>query len=160
MSNTHIWVSEEFAAKYKELESSASLAELTREVVKQKKIDIDSELSQLDEDLVRFKAACTIHKLEMGKVYDEQESNIQNLINDCWDIMPKAKANAQKLADQIQPLGDAVTGLQHSVDELKKDIGGIDFYGIEQMIQLADKLNAMDQATKDVFSFLAVNYKK
>lgn len=153
-----IWVTEEQAAQFKALSTVEQQALMATEIVARKKLDISSELSQLDDDLIRFKAACLVHKSEMSKVYDDQEGKIQALISEMWDVMPSAKVAAQKLADQIQPLGDQVTNLEVSVKKLKSDLSTLDIYGMEKMIELADKLTQMDSATKDIFKFLAANY--
>lgn len=155
-----IWVTKEQATQFKELDTVESQAIMATEIIAKKKLDISSELDQLDDDLIRFKAACLVHKSEMGKVYEEQEGKIQSLINEMWDVMPSAKVAAKKLADQIQPLGDQVASLESSISKVKSDLSTLDIYGMEKLIELAGKLTQMDAATKDIFKFLAANYNR
>ena len=154
-----IWVTKEQAAQFKELDTVEHQSKVATEIVRQKGLDIESELNQLDDDLIRFKAACLVHKSEMEKVYTEQADKLEALINNCWDVMPVAKDNAQKMADELQPFADKITDLSVSINEVKKLTQGINFYGIEQLTKLVEQVNYMDKNSKDIFTFLINNYK-
>ena len=157
---THIWVTQEYADKYNELDKCDAQAKIALEIIDSKKLDVTNELSQLDDDLIRFKAACLVHKSELEKVYNEQQLRMEKLIDDCWDVMPLAKKNAQKMADELQPFADKVTDLSVSINKVKELTQGIDFYGIDKITKLVEQVSYMDSASKEIFSFLMTNYKK
>lgn len=159
-----IWVSKEYAEEYKKLDTVQAQAKLAKEILEAKKIDISSEMSQLDDDLIRFKSACLIHKAEMEKVYKEQASLVEKLIEDCWDIMPKVKQDANKFAFEVkaelEPIGKVVSSLKEDVNSLKTSLNDLNIYGMNQVIDLANKLTQMDDNTKEILSFLVQNYKR
>ncbi len=157
---THIYVPQEYADKYNELSHCDAQAKIALEIIASKKLDVQNELSQLDDDLIRFKASCLVHKSELEKVYNEQSDKMEKLINDCWDAMPIAKKNAQKMADELQPFADKVTDLSVSINKIKELTQGINFYGIEQITKLVEQVNYMDESSKSVFEFLINNYKR
>ncbi len=157
---THLYVPVEFANKYKELDDTKKQKQLAIEHVEQRKIDLKSELAQLDDDTVRFKASCLAHKDALEDVYKDQSSKLEKLINECWDVMPIAKKNAQKMADELQPFADKLTDIECSMNKIKKLSGNVNFYGIENIIKLADQLNTMDDKTKDILSFMVKNFNR
>ena len=156
----HIYVSAEFADKYERLSTVEAQAEIAKEICKAKRLDIQSELDILDDDLLRFKSACVIHKSEMKKAYDEQAVILDKLVSDCWDSMPKAKANAEKMAAEIHPLSNAVSDLNGQVSSLKKEIDNLNIYGADKLLDLVQKISCMDSSSKDMLSFLCENFKR
>ncbi len=156
----HIYVDKEFADKYEELESSKGQAEIAKEILAAKKIDISKELDQLDDDMVRFKSVCLIHKQELAKVYDEQNDLVEKLISEMWDCKPQAQAAAVKLAAEIEPLSSIVNALETSVTKLKGDLNSLDIYGMDRLIELTEKLSSLDSASLEIFKFLTVNYTR
>ena len=156
---THIYVSRTFANKYKELTEVNAEKEIAFDVIESKKINIKSELSQLDDDVVSFKAACIAHKKALGDVYEEQSDKLDTLINECWEVMPKAKANAQKMADEIAPFKNQLSEIKNEIEQIKELTQGINFYGAESVIKLASQINSMDSSTKDILTFLVNNFK-
>ena len=110
--------------------------------------------------MVRFKAACLAHKTELEKVYKEQSDKMEALINDCWDVMPVAKANAQKMADEIQPFADQITTLEVSLKNIKELANGVNFYGMQGFVDAMEKLNSMSDDSKEMLGFLMANFKR
>ena len=160
MGDTHIWVTQEFADKYNEATSDKAQLNVITEVIGRKSIDISSELEQLEEDSLRFKSACLQHKIEMQKVYDDQQEKIESLINSMWDVMPKAKDNAVKMAKEIYPVVNQVNELKQVVDSVRDAIRSIDCYGMDKFLEVAKTINSMDLESKEMLKFMMSNYKR
>jgi hypothetical protein len=155
-----VYVTLEVAALIEQAETDQEQLRIAKKVAVTKSINMETELAQLDDDLVRFKAACLLHKVELGKVYDEQSKKMDDLINECWDVMPVAKANAQKMADEIQPFADQITTLEVRVKSIRDLANGVDFYGMHGFIEAMEKLNSMSADSKEMLGFLMANFKR
>jgi hypothetical protein len=85
---------------------------------------------------------------------------MDQLINDCWDVMPKAEANARKMAAKIQPFADQITTLEVSLRNIKELANGVDFYGMSGFVEAMGKLNSMSDDSKEMLGFLMANFKR
>lgn len=77
-----IWVSEEVANIYENLDSDQEKLRIVEETIKNRKLDITYTIESLDDDLLRFKAFALKYKTEIQKVYEEQNNQLEKLFED------------------------------------------------------------------------------
>ena len=157
---THIYVPQEFAVKYNELDEANAQAEIAKEIIKAKKLDITSELEYLNDDVIQFKAACLSYKAELKKAYDEQGLVIESMVDTAINSMPSIKQHAVKLAEEVKPIKAELESLQETMKDIKSFSSTISFWEVEKLLKLAEQVSNMDEKSKDVLMFLMNNYKR
>ena len=136
-----IWVSEKVAKQYKGLESGEEQEEIIRDLLKQKRIDMERENEQLEESVLVFKSVCLAHKREITKVYEEQAKLLEELWEESGDISMKVHDQVEKITEQIAPL-------KKEIDILKTKIRELNIYIPENFVSLAAQVRGMDNDTK------------
>jgi len=154
-----IWVSKDLADEYKALDSEQLQELMVRNIISAKKIDIEDELNGLDETVLRFKAACLIHKNALQKVYHEQANQLYALWEDMGDIESKIKKHATEIADKAKAASCQIEVMSGNVSNLKKAVDGLAIYNLDRLTDLVEKVAHMDKATKEIFTFLVKNYE-
>ena len=159
-----LWLSKESAEEIKKLQSCENEKVMVKEVAKKLSLNIEGELSQLDDDLARYKAACIVFKNSLAEVYHEQQDEIDKVINTVWDIMPKVKQETTKLVNTVkqdlEPLNTQLKETEERVENLKTQFNSINFYAAERMTELVDKISSLDEGSKEILKFLASEYNK
>lgn len=159
-----VWVNKDIAEEIKKLESTSNEKAIVQQVAKSLNLNIEQELSQLDDDLARYKAACIVFKNSLKEVYHAQQLEIEDIINSQWEIMPTIKEETRKMITQINtellPLNENIETTKQSVESLKKEIGSIQFWYAEQMLKLVEQINTMDETSKELLKFMMNTYKK
>ena len=155
-----IWVTKEQADQFKELDTAEHQSKIALKILETKSLDIQSDLQQLDDDAVRFKAACLTHKATLESVYKEQSEKMDKLIEECWDVMPKAKKNADKMAAEFAPVVEMVKNLNKEVEDLKKSASDINFYGLRDLSSAVEQIRNLDSESKEMIQFLMANFKE
>lgn len=159
-----LWLSKEYAEEIKKLQSCDNEKIMVEEVAKKLSLNIEQELTQLDDDLARYKAACIVFKNSLTNIYHEQQEEIDKVIDTVWDVMPKVKKETTKLVNTLQedlePLNKQLKETEMRIENLKYQFNGINFYAAERMTELVDKISNLDEGSKEILKFLASEYKK
>ncbi|ALM61993.1 hypothetical protein AXI64_gp214 [Vibrio phage qdvp001] len=159
-----LWLSKESAEEIKKLQSCDNEKHMVEEVAKKLSLNIERELTQLDDDLARYKAACIVFKNSLTDVYHEQQEEIDKVIDTVWDVMPKVKQETTKLVNTLQedlePLNKQLKETEIRIENLKSQFNGINFYAAERMTELVDKISNLDEDSKEILKFLTSEYKK
>jgi hypothetical protein len=159
-----LWVTKETAAELKKLQSGENEKLMVEEVAKKLQLNIESELRQLDDDLARYKAACVVFKQSLMGVYSSQQEEIEKVIDNMWDIMPKVKSESKKLVVEIEkeisPLKQQLDETAKSVEQIKTAFNNINFYAAERMVDLVVKINQLDDGSKEILKFLMNEYQQ
>lgn len=159
-----LWVTKETAAELKKLQSGENEKLMVEEVAKKLQLNIESELRQLDDDLARYKAACVVFKQSIMGVYSSQQEEIEKVIDNMWDIMPKVKSESKKLVVEIEkeifPLKQQLDETAKSVEQIKTAFNNINFYAAERMVDLVVKINQLDDGSKEILKFLMNEYQQ
>lgn len=159
-----LWVTKETAAELKKLQSGENEKLMVEEVAKKLQLNIESELRQLDDDLARYKAACVVFKQSLMGVYSSQQEEIEKVIDNMWDIMPKVKSESKKLVVEIEkeisPLKQQLDETAKSVEKIKTEFNNINFYAAERMVDLVVKINQLDDGSKEILKFLMNEYQQ
>jgi predicted nucleic acid-binding Zn-ribbon protein len=142
-----IWVTKEQAKIFNELGSDINKKTLIDELISRRKVDIQSSIESLDDDLLRLKAFALTYKTELKKVYDEQDKALQDL----WE---SSDAKIHELKGKIQQLKPELQNVKNQIDEVNKFMNGVSTYGIDKLIEMVHKINNMSEADKKLITDL------
>lgn len=97
-------------------------------------------------------------------VYSSQQEEIEKVIDNMWDIMPKVKSESKKLVVEIEkeisPLKQQLDETAKSVEQIKTAFNNINFYAAERMVDLVVKINQLDDGSKEILKFLMNEYQQ
>jgi len=122
-----IWVTKGQAEMFKELNSEVSQNNFVDKLIKERKLDIQNSIENLDDDLLRLKSFGLTYKTELKKVYDEKIYELKNKIT-------QLKPELEKATSQVKEVSNALSG--------------ISTYSIERLIDVVYKVNNMSEKDK------------
>ena len=122
-----IWVTKGQAEMFKELNSEVSQNNFVDKLIKERKLDIQNSIENLDDDLLRLKSFGLTYKTELKKVYDEKIYELKNKIT-------QLKPELEKATSQVKEVSNALSG--------------ISTYSIERLIDVVYKVNCMSEKDK------------
>lgn len=155
-----IWVPKKLAEEYKQLESCEEQEKLVKQVLRDRKLDIENELNMLSEDAIRFKASCLAHRNELHKIYMEEYGKVDQILSDTDSLHAKVRADAKKLESDLRPISDSINGMLENFSKLKKQLEEFNVYGADRVVDLVGRISQLDEKSKDALVFLAHNYMK
>ena len=147
MGRELIWVSKDLAKRYNELDEDVKKIEFVEELIKQKNIDITSDIQNLDNDLLRFKAFSLNYSTAFKKAYDEQAEKLYQLWEECSEPIEKIDRKTIAMKNEIN-------SLSKDVCELSKGLMNLDTYKLERIIELIESYNRMSEKDKEVFKII------
>jgi len=136
-----IWVAKGQAEMFKELNSEVSQNNFVDKLIKERKLDIQNSIENLDDDLLRLKAFTLTYKTELKKVYDEQEKVLEEL----WEEHDEKIYELKEKIKQLKPELEKVTS---QIKEVSNALSGISTYSIEKLIDVVYKVNNMSEKDK------------
>jgi len=154
-----IWVQKDLAQKFNNLSSSEEQEKLVTNIINDKKLDITNEMEYLEENLLMFKGVCLKHKNELTKVYNEETSKLEDMYDHVGEMRQGIDKSAKQLTDALIPLQKTVSDLKNDMKSISDELKHINVYGIERFLELVDKINAMDEGSKEMLKFLMKEYK-
>lgn len=149
-----VWLPKSVAARIKELEKASEQGDLVLEYVEQSKRDLKTSLESLEDDVIQYKA----QMISARKKFEEAKNAELDANYAMWEKFDVEKSTLKR------KVGDAVGELKPLVDELnnvKKLMGEIRSYDIENLVKLINQLNGNFYGeTGNILKFLFDNYKK
>ena len=136
-----IWVAKGQAEMFKELNSEVSQNNFVDKLIKERKLDIQNSIENLDDDLLRLKSFGLTYKTELKKVYDEQEKVLEEL----WEEHDEKIYELKEKIKQLKPELEKVTS---QIKEVSNALSGISTYSIEKLIDVVYKVNNMSEKDK------------
>jgi len=136
-----IWVTKGQAEMFKELNSEVSQNNFVDKLIKERKLDIQNSIENLDDDLLRLKSFGLTYKTELKKVYDEQEKVLEEL----WEEHDEKIYELKNKITQLKPELEKATS---QVKEVSNALSGISTYSIERLIDVVYKVNNMSEKDK------------
>ena len=149
MSNDRelIWVDKDVAKKYMDLGTDVEKLKLVNDVIKERGLDITTDIESLNDDLLRFKAFALNYSTEFKKAYQEQLSNLEKFHEENGYIYDEISKKAREMKSGIGFIGN-------EIKELNNQMSKIDTYKIERMIGLIEKFNGMSSEDKRIFELI------
>jgi len=136
-----IWVTKEQAEIFQELGSDDKKKNFVDKLIADRKIDIESSIECLDDDLLRLKAFALTYKTELRKVYDEQDKALEEL----WASHDE---KIYELKEKIKQLKPEFENVKNQINEVGKIMDGVSTYNIDKLLEVVHKVNYMSEADK------------
>lgn len=149
-----IYVGKDIADQLRKSESMEFAESVIKKIIEKKRLDLTNEYDALDDDMVKFKAVCLVHRNTLKKVYEEQTNKLDNLFYEMDSIQKKTNEHAKRLAESVIPIRGTIDGIMRDVCALKKQIEGMSLYIPENLARLATVVSQMDDKTKSILSAL------
>ncbi len=149
MSNNQelIWVDKAFAKAYNELGSDNDKALLVNKLIKQKGLDITSDIENLDDDLLRFKAFALNYSTAFKKTYQEQMDSIEKFYTEMGYVSDEVESKIRKVKDEVSKIGSEINKLNIALDNVST-------YKFERLADLITKFNSMSSEDKRIFELI------
>lgn len=147
MEKELIWVNKNLAEAYKELDTDMKRAEFVNELIKQKKVDITSDIQNLDDDLLRFKAFVLNYSTALKEAYDKQAERLEQLWEECSEPIEKIDKQTMRIKKDIYDI-------TKDIKDISKELEGLSTYKLERLIKLIDTYNDMSDSDKDIFKLI------
>lgn len=155
-----LWVEKEFAEKVKQAESVSAQASVVDEILQYKKRNMEYELQELEENMLVFKSVCLNFRKELDKVADLEDEKLQTIIDRTCDIHSKVKQQSKEIAKGLQPITETLNNLESKLNKLSDKIDGINLYKVSNLLNSLERINTLDENSKDMFKFLVQSYTK
>lgn len=136
-----IWVTKEQAKIFTDLDSEINQKSFVDKLITERKIDIQSSIESLDDDLLRLKSFTLTYKTELKKVYEEQDKALEDL----WASHDEKIYDLKKKITQLKPELEKV---KNEINEVSKIMGGISTYSIDKLLEVIHKVNNMTESDK------------
>jgi hypothetical protein len=147
-----IWVDEQTAKIYESMESDVEKLNLVNKVIADRKRDITSDIQNLSDDLIRFKAFALDYSLSFKEAYQTQNERLESIWNE-------HQVEFERTEKQIFKAVSDVKGLKEQVDGLNKSLDSINIYKVDKLIDLIDKFNRMGTENRRIFELILTNSK-
>lgn len=147
MEKELIWVEKSLAETYKELDTDIKRAEFVNELIKQKKVDITSDIQNLDDDLLRFKAFALNYSTALKEAYDKQAERLERLWEECSEPI-------EKIDKQTMGIKKDIYDITKDIKDISRELEGLNTYKLERIVELINTYNNMSESDKDVFKLI------
>jgi cytochrome c556 len=152
-----IWVSKEFAEKYKiigdEQEQMKIFQEYLDQVSQQSKDDYKANLEAMEEDVAIYTGLMLKVKHTFSKAKDEALDASYAM----WQGYAKEKPKIEKNIDEILKL---LNPLDEKLDSINKKLGKINTFRIDQMSESISKFSQMSESGQAMFEFLVKHFNE
>jgi len=154
-----IWVSKEFAERYKRITAANASAEEKNKVfdeylesiTKAVRDDFKESLATLEEDAAIFSGLMLKVKQAFGKAKDEHLTASYELWEKFEAEVPSTRAKTEKLIATLTPL-------KAELKEINELIGKISLYNVDHLTESISRLAGSHGRNKEMIEFLVKNF--
>lgn len=150
-----VWLPKELAKQVKEVIDDKQKEKLIAGFIEESKREIQSNLDELDESVIRYKGLMIKAKMAFEEAKSEQLSASYDLWDKFEKELPKVTEKVEKVKAQVEPL-------KKQMEEITKLMDGIRKYDVEKLLELVRELNSYleyNGETAKILRFLFTNYK-
>jgi len=156
----YVYIPKSIAKQLKDLDNADEQEKIVKKIIDKKKLDMEYENELLEDSLLQFKHVCLKHKIELQKVYDDQEKKLYDMWESMGDVRSKISANAKDLCKEINIISSEVSSLNRSVTTLKSNIGNLNLYAADKFASVIRLVHDMNDGTKAMLKSFFENFKK
>ena len=152
MEKELVWVSKEMKEALEKAESQEEQEKIFFKAIEDRKLDIKTQIENLEDDVLMFKAVGLRYKTELEKIYVGQSEQLEKLWKD-FNAGDRIYKQAKQIEKDLQPV-------VNTIDLINKRLSDISTWKIENMIDLINKFNNMSDSTKEMLKILIESEKK
>jgi methyl-accepting chemotaxis protein len=155
-----VWLPVEIADAIKNATSPDSVEEISRRVIKKRKLDIQRALEDLDDTLLAFKAASATFRKGLEEAYQKEEKKIREIEDTALNAEARLRKLSERVAGAIRPIREQVEQCLTGMEELQNIIHSLDIYGAETILSVAEKVSQLDEKSKHILGELLLRKKE
>lgn len=141
----------------KQLEGFKDNYKLQSDVIKtfyeSEKNNLKQELSQLDDELLKYKAYLLKSRELYKEASDLHYQKLEEFWNEVYKGLPEFKNKVKNISDSLIPLTEELS-------KVKKAIEGISTYEIKNLIEIVTLVDNLSPEKIKMFNYLIDNFKK
>lgn len=135
-------IPKEWHEKLKKMQSYEEQEAFFFKAIEDKKKDIKSEIENMEDSLVEFKAFGLRYKRELEKIYNEQQEQLVNM----WEELNLGDS----LYEKVKEMRSKIKPLIDDVNTVKDGLKGVDTYRIEQLIKVMREYEYLSSSQKEL----------
>lgn len=126
--------------------------EIIKEIFQSEKNWLQTELSQLDEELIKYRALLITIRQEYRKAQEDHCKQLETFWADLSNGLPSFRTKVSEITKELNPLLDVVK-------QFDKDFKDISTYRIKDMLELVQKFQGMNTEGMEMFKSLVEKFR-
>ncbi len=148
----HVYVPVEIADRLEGLKSVDQMALVVDEYFADSRKEVANQLEDLDEQVLVYKALM----IKAKGAFKEASTEMIEQSYQVWEAIdekrPWVRAKVEQITDELKPI-------KENLDEIDALLKTLDFYRLEKVMDLLEKIEYVPDETKKMLAFLLNNYK-
>lgn len=150
-----VWLPESLAKKVKDLTDARQLENEILKYVSDFKLSLRTDMEQVDDDIIRYKASMIKAKQMFREAFEEQMAEFENM----WATHADDLAAIKRKAAQIK---EVITPIKAELQSLKEEMRYVNQWDIKSLLDIVERVSDLlgrDGNTGNILKFLFENYK-
>jgi phage shock protein A len=151
-----VWLPLELAKKVKDLTDAKAIENEILKYVADFKLSLRTDMEQVDEDIIRYKASMIKAKQMFREVCETEMADFENL----WATHADDLARVKRKVEQVK---EAISPIRSELQELKTNMNSIREWDVKGLLDVLEKVSYhinSNGPTGSILQFLFENYKK
>lgn len=131
--------------------------------IEERKIDIDTEIESLNDDLLKFKAFGLRYKKELDKIYNKQLKQFEkiwednNISDKTSNVITDIKHEIDTISDNIKQFDTQIVNAKSNIINMNNEIDNLNLRKLKKVVNLLDKINDMSKEDKEILKLIVNN---
>jgi chromosome segregation ATPase len=114
--------------------------------IEARKMDVKSEIENLEDDVLRFKAVGIRYKNSLEKIYEEQAVELDKL----WEGMNLE----DNIYSKLKTMNSQLSEFKNDVKQINESMNRLNAYNLEKIITLVERFNNFTSEDKEIIKYL------
>lgn len=146
-----VWLPADLAAKVKGANDRKAYEDALYELIRSRKLNMEQELSNLNDDVAVFRGACTSYRTALEKVVREEADKMDELAEKAGEVMSSLRKSFKDFAAQsMEPLTRQIQQTERAVEAVKRWKDSFYLTIPHELTRLSECLARMDEPTKQI----------
>lgn len=148
-----MWVTPEVAKLIKEADDPDTKERILADAAKKIKGHMQTEVDEMDDELVRYKGMLANFKIEFKKAKKDQ-------LKEMYDIWEDFDQEISKIQKKIDSITQVVEPLNKQASDLNNLLSKLNTYNLDKLLELLNAINrAYSGKSKEIINYLFKTYK-
>lgn len=148
-----LWVTPEDAKRIKDNQDNYTLQQtVINELFTKEKKWLETELVQMDDEVLKYRSSLLRIREEFGKAYQEHVKKQEDLWNDIHKSVPSFQSKVQSIVRELEPLSAEVSRIDKALEKVST-------YRIKEMLEVVKLIESLDSNKLAMFNSLVENFK-
>jgi methyl-accepting chemotaxis protein len=147
MSKELVWVSKELLEKVKDLDAVFQDHEKVKSIIESFKDEVEQFTYDVEDSVSIFRRQSEKIKSSFKEVVDKEIESLQGF----WEEQERRRA---ELTRKLAEIRESVRSVSEEIQTVKKELGKLNVYGLDKLIEVIDKINQMSEQEKEVLHYV------